>query len=627
VDAAEALDRVVAGLGSAGEPRPGQRAMAEAVERAIVTGRHLFVQAGTGTGKSLGYLVPAILSGRRVVVATATKALQDQLIDKDLPFLERHLGRPFTFAYLKGRSNYLCVQRAREAATAGQEQLAIDGMGEAKVGRQLRKLLVWASEELQRQGTGDRAALPFEPAPSAWAAVSVSARECPGARQCPSGEVCFGERARERAAEVDVLVVNSFLYAVHLAGEGGVLPEHDVVVIDEAHVLEEVMSATAGVEIGASRFVAVARAVRGVLADDELIATVAEAGNRLADALDDVGRQRVRVLDGALEIAMTTGRARLERALGGLRQIKDPPPAVAPRRDRAVLLVSNLIEDIDAVAALPDSGVVFVETGPTSAPVLRLAPIDVREALAGLWSSATVVLTSATLNPTLPARLGAPPANHDYLDVGSPFDYKANARLYCARDIPAPNADGWETAMHDELAALIEAAGGRTMALFTSWRRMETAVGALRSRVATPILAQGELPKPKLVERFAADEATSLFATMGFWQGIDVPGRSLSLVTIDRLPFSPPDDPLLQARRERAGPAAFSLIDVPRAATLLAQGVGRLIRTAVDRGVVAVFDRRLATSQYRQPILDALPPMRRVVDRAEVEAFLRDLVV
>jgi ATP-dependent DNA helicase DinG len=180
--------------------------------------------------------------------------------------------------------------------------------------------------------------------------------------------------------------------------------------------------------------------------------------------------------------------------------------------------------------------------------------------------------------------------------------------------------------MHHELVSLIEAAGGRTMALFTSWRRMEAAVSALRSRVATPIIAQGELPKPKLVERFATDEATSLFATMGFWQGIDVPGRSLSLVTIDRLPFSPPDDPLIQARRERAGPDAFTLIDVPRAATLLAQGVGRLIRNSVDRGVVAVFDRRLATSQYRHPILEALPPMRRVVDRAEVEAFLRSIV-
>jgi ATP-dependent DNA helicase DinG len=600
--------------------------MVEAVERAIATGRHLFVQAGTGTGKSLGYLVPAILSRRRVVVATATKALQDQLIQKDLPFLERHLGRRFTYAYLKGRSNYLCVQRAREAATAREEQLALDGVGGAKVGGQLRRLIVWTSEELDRKGTGDRADLPFEPAPSAWAAVSVSARECPGARNCPSGDVCFGERARERAAEVDVLVVNSYLYGVHLAGEGGVLPGHDVVVIDEAHVLEEVMSATAGVEIGASRFVAVARAVRGVLAEEELVASLGEAGDRFADALDAIGRQRVRVVDGALETAIVTGRGRLERALAGLRQIKDPPEAVAPKRDRAVLLVSNLIEDLDLVSALPEAAVVFVESGPTSPPVLRLAPIDVREALAGLWASATVILTSATLNRALPARLGVPADAHDFIDVGSPFDYKANARLYCARSLPPPNAEGWEDAMHDDLAALIEAAGGRTMALFTSWRRMEAAVAALRPRVATPIVAQGELPKPKLVERFTRDEATSLFATMGFWQGIDVPGRSLSLVTIDRLPFSPPDDPLVQARRERAGPDAFALIDVPRAATLLAQGVGRLIRTSVDRGVVAVFDRRLATSQYRHPILEALPPMRRVVDRADVEAFLREIV-
>jgi ATP-dependent DNA helicase DinG len=386
------------------------------------------------------------------------------------------------------------------------------------------------------------------------------------------------------------------------------------------------MSATAGIEIGASRFVAVARAVRGVLAEDELVAGLGEAGDRFADALDAIGRQRVRVVEGALESAIVTGRGRLERALGGLRQIKDPPAGVAPKRDRAVLLVSNLIDDLDAVAALPDAGVVFVESGPTSPPLLRLAPIDVREALAGLWSSAIVILTSATLSRSLPARLGVPPDALDFIDVGSPFDYRINARLYCARDLPPPNSDRWEPQMHDELAALIEAAGGRTMALFTSWRRMEAAVEALRPRLTTPIVAQGEQTKPRLVERFATDEATSLFATMSFCQGIDVPGRSLSLVTIDRLPFSPPDDPLLQARRERAGPAAFTLIDVPRAATLLAQGVGRLIRTSVDRGVVAVFDRRLATSEYRHPILEALPPMRRVVDRAEVEAFLQSIV-
>ena len=263
--------------------------------------------------------------------------------------------------------------------------------------------------------------------------------------------------------------------------------------------------------------------------------------------------------------------------------------------------------------------------GPAGTPVLREAPIDVRPALRPLFDEPTVVLTSATLDEELPRRLGMPGDRTRFLDVGSPFDFRANARLYCAVDLPDPRAPDFEAAMHDELAVLIGAAGGRTLALFTSWRRMTAAVSALRSRLAHPILAQGDLPKPALVSRFGSEEASCLFATMGYWQGIDVPGRSLSLVTIDRLPFAPPDDPLLQARREKAGAAAFATIDVPRAAILLAQGTGRLIRTTSDRGVVAVLDRRLAVSSYRQQILAALPPMRRVVDRDEVVAFLRSI--
>ena len=290
-------------------------------------------------------------------------------------------------------------------------------------------------------------------------------------------------------------------------------------------------------------------------------------------------------------------------------------------------LVSSLVDDLDAMVDLPSTRVTWVEPGPGPAghPVLRQAPIDVKAALAPLFDEPSVVLTSATLSDTLPDRLGMPPDRSRFLDVGSPFDFKTNARLYCAVHLPDPRAAAFEAAMNDELAVLMEAAGGRTLALFTSWRRMRAAVEALRDRVAFPILAQGDLPKPALVAAFGSDEATCLFATMGFWQGIDVPGRSLSLVTIDRLPFTPPDDPLVQARREEAGPAAFTLIDVPRAATMLAQGTGRLIRTAADRGVVAVLDRRLATGSYRQHILAALPPMRRVVDRSEVVAFLRSI--
>jgi ATP-dependent DNA helicase DinG len=298
---------------------------------------------------------------------------------------------------------------------------------------------------------------------------------------------------------------------------------------------------------------------------------------------------------------------------------------VAARALRARQTATALVEDIDAVAAPADDHVLFV-TGPDHAPALRLAPLDVAELLAErLWSQRTAVLTSATLAPGFAPRLGLPQGPEDLLDVGSPFDFPHNGLIYCAARLPRPTDPRWADAAIDELAALIEAAGGRTLALFTSYKAMHRAVEALRPRLPYPLDAQGDLPKQALVERFAQDPATCLFATMSFWQGIDVPGPSLSLVTIDRLPFPRPDDPLLQARREHAGPGAFSAIDVPRAATLLAQGAGRLIRTASDRGAVAVLDPRLATASYGPKFVATLPGMRRTRDRAEIEAFLREL--
>jgi ATP-dependent DNA helicase DinG len=284
-----------------------------------------------------------------------------------------------------------------------------------------------------------------------------------------------------------------------------------------------------------------------------------------------------------------------------------------------------LLDDLDAVAAPSDAQVLFV-TGPEHAPMLRLAPLDVSGLLRDrLWSRRPAVLTSATLPPGFGPQLGLPQRSGELLDVGSPFDYPANGLIYCAARLPRPNDPRWADAAIDELAALIDAAGGRTLALFTSYKAMNRAVDALRIRLDVPLIAQGDRPKQALIDRFAAEPETCLFATMSFWQGIDVPGPSLSLVTIDRLPFPRPDDPLLQARREHAGPGAFAAIDVPRAATLLAQGVGRLIRTSTDRGAVAVLDPRLATARYGPKIVATLPKMRRTRDRAEIEAFLREL--
>jgi ATP-dependent DNA helicase DinG len=639
-EVAVTLRRVVTALPGGGEGRPGQVRMAEAVATAVAEGRHLVVRAGTGTGKTLGYLVPAILSGRRVVVATATRALQDQLASKDLPFLEKHLDHAFEWAILKGRSNYVCIQRLAElaptdssgssGARAGGDQLGLggldgfDGFADAADPAELARLAEWARTTV----TGDRAELHHEPSDAAWAAVSTTSRDCPGAHRCPRGADCWGEAARERAAEADVVVVNLHLYGLDLASGGAILPDHDVAIIDEAHQVDDIISATTGVELTAGRLTHLGRMLRGILADaGDTIARVTDAGSLLTEALAAHRDQRlVTPLPTDLADTLVRLRSRVEQAQAALRSIPDDATDdVTARTMRARQAATSLLDDIDAVAQPGEAHVLFV-AGSERSPVLRLAPLDVAPLLQDrLWSQRPAVLTSATIVPGFGTRLGLPSRPDDLLDVGSPFDYQAKGLIYCAAGLPRPTDPAWSDAAIDELAALIEAAGGRTLALFTSYRAMHRAVEALRARLAYPLLAQGELSKPVLVDRFAGEPETCLFATMSFWQGIDVPGPSLSLVSIDRLPFPRPDDPLLQARREHAGAGAFDAIDVPRAATLLAQGAGRLIRTPEDRGAVAVLDPRLATARYGPKIVAALPRMRRTKDRAEIERFLRGL--
>jgi ATP-dependent DNA helicase DinG len=424
-----------------------------------------------------------------------------------------------------------------------------------------------------------------------------------------------------------VVVVNTYLYGLHLASDGAILPDHDVAVIDEAHQLEDVISATSGFQLGGGRFVALGRVTGAIIDDPQLLADLQAAGARLGDALgEEVGRRLRQGVTGDLADAVALGRQRADAVMSALRAVPDDGPGdVAARKQRAMRAATALIDDIDAVLDVPPTHVAWVE-GPDDAPSLNVAPIDVAEVLRStLWDQATVVLTSATIPAHAGERLGLEPDRFDDLDVGSPFDYEANALLYCAAHPPDPRSDAYEAALHEELGALIDAAGGRTLALFTSWRAMHTAVDALRDRLPGRMLTQSDLPKPALIEAFTTDESSCLFATMGFWQGVDIPGPSLSLVTIDKLPFPRPDEPLLQARREQVRGQAFEVVDLPRAATMLAQGAGRLIRTATDRGVVAVLDARLASARYRWEIVNALPPMRRTKDRAEVEAFLRTL--
>jgi ATP-dependent DNA helicase DinG len=621
------------------EDRPSQKRMAEAVANSIRERRHLVVQAGTGTGKSLAYLVPVLALGQRAVVSTATKALQDQLAKRDLPQLAASLDSPVVFAVLKGRSNYICAQRIAEIS-GGDEQLVIQEDAAAgaspqpgPLGREVRRLVNW-SENTQ---TGDRAELPFEPTPFAWAQVSVSARDCPGAARCPSGERCFAEAAREAASNADVVVVNTHLYATSLAIGGELLPPHDVVVFDEAHELEDIASASFGFEIGPGRLQALARATRPILDDPSSAVAVEEAGLLLSETLcPHRGSALARPLDDSTLDRLVITRERVAKLLADIRKAVraasdnqgNVEAGVRARHLRAQQAASHLERDLGEVIDLPESKVAWVE-GPEHAPLLKVAPLDVGFEMASrLWErveAPTAVLTSATIPPRLPERLGLPPGSFDQLDVGSPYAYDEQALLYCPLHLPDPRDPGYEAAMHEELLQLIDAAEGRTLALFTSWRAMNAAAEALRPRVRWSVLTQSDLPKPALVERFTTDEHSCLFATMGFWQGVDVPGSALSVVTIDRLPFSRPDDPLLQARRARLGREAFGLIDVPRAATLLAQGVGRLIRTRSDRGVVAVLDTRLGRASYRWALVNALPPMRRTRYREDVIAFLAPL--
>ena len=418
-------------------------------------------------------------------------------------------------------------------------------------------------------------------------------------------------------------------------------------VFDEAHELEDIASAAFGFEIGAGRFGALARTTRPLLDDESATAAVDEAGlllDRRPPPATGAPSCRARSTtrprnawwwpasacsDSWRMCAGPSGRATTQ-ARAGSTASTPPVPTGAAGSSSAGPAVGQPPAGATWTrsSSCPHSQVAWVE-GPDHAPLLRVAPLDVgasfEERLWGREDAPTAVLTSATIPPRLGERLGLAPGSFDVLDVGSPFAYDEQALLYCPLHLPDPRHPAYEAAMHDELAALIDAAEGRTLALFTSWRAMTAAAEALRPRVRWPVLTQSDLPKPALVARFSADEHSCLFATMGFWQGVDVPGPALSVVAIDRLPFPRPDDPLLQARRANLGRDAFDLIDVPRAATLLAQGTGRLIRSRSDRGVVAVLDSRLGTARYRWDLIRALPPMRRTRHRADVEAFLAPL--
>lgn len=601
-----------------GEERPGQDDMARAVAESLAQNRNIIVQAGTGTGKSLGYLVPAILSGRTAVVATATKALQDQLHTHDLPLLAAHLDHEFTWAVVKGRSNYVCRQRIEEFASTA-DTFDFDDLS-ARVKEEIAEVATWT----RSTPTGDLEEYPGTLLDRTRVAVTVSSDECPGRDKCPQGTACFAERAREAAAAADVVVVNYHLYGAHISSGGFILPDHEVVVFDEVQQLESIMSDSVGVQISPGRLSALAAVVRKVIASNEP-ESLMKFSDILHSALSEhAGKRLPSPLPPEIATPLSNTRLTLNDILSALRAIESDNDDLKQRVLRAQSQCTRLATHIDTALGPIEGFVAYVE-GTPQRPALAVSPLHVGEIMNdAVWDNHVAILTSATVPITLPERIGLDSTKTDIVSVPSPFDYEKNSLLYCSPLFPDRNDRGFDEFVHEELTALITAAGGRTLALFTSNRALDLAATEVQKRVPFPILTTRDHSRGQLISKFMENEEACIFASQSFFQGVDLPGRTLSLVVLDKLPFPRPDDPLLGARRDAVGrDESFALIDLPLATTALAQAAGRLIRTADDRGVVAVLDRRLAKMRYSKVMLDALPPMSRTRNRQEVEDFLR----
>jgi ATP-dependent DNA helicase DinG len=663
------LAAAVTALG--GAERSGQVTMASAVAHALDTGEHLAVQAGTGTGKSLAYLVPAIRhaveSGKTVVVSTATIALQRQLVERDLPrlaaALEPELGSAPEFAILKGRRNYLCLHRLGSGAPEDPDEALFDAFAVSKMGREVQRLHAWAEKTQE----GDRDELVPGVSEQAWRQVSVSARECLGVSRCPVGIDCFAEKAKAVAAKVDVVVTNHALLAIDAITGIPVLPEHDVVVIDEAHELVDRVTAVATAELLAVGISAAARRC-AKLVDDRDADLLEAAADSLTVALSEMepGRwERLPEPVTGVLAAIRDAAWSCRTAIGPVKPgMNSSDPEAAASRTAALALLEEVHDtSVRVLVAFdqPDPAkrhdVVWLVNEERRGLVVKVAPLSVGGLLRqNLFDGATVVLTSATLAlggsfDGLARQWGLPAENSVHsdpatatgkqapsdssgpkwssLDVGSPFAHASSGILYIAKHLPAPGRDGLVEAYLTEIEGLVAAAGGRTLGLFSSMRAAKTAAEAMRERLDTPILCQGDDSTGQLITKFAADEATSLFGTLSLWQGVDVPGRSLSLVILDRIPFPRPDDPLLVARQravEAHGGNGFLTVAANHAALLLAQGVGRLLRGVDDRGVVAVLDPRLMTARYGGYLRASLPPFWQTTDPTVVRAALARLV-
>ena len=658
----ELLAIAVAALG--GSERSGQLEMATAVAKAFETGEHLVVQAGTGTGKSLAYLVPAIVRAisddSPVVVSTATIALQRQLVDRDLPRLADSLAdalprRP-RFALLKGRRNYLCLNKIHNGAAGPDDQEAdeegsaerpqeelFDAMAVTALGREVQRLTAWASTT----DSGDRDDLKPGVAERSWSQVSVSARECLGVARCPFGSECFSERARSRAGKADIVVTNHALLAIDAVAESAVLPEHALLVVDEAHELADRVTSVATAELTPATLGVASRRITR-LVDPELTQRLEATTANFAAAIHDATPGRVDHLDEEMATYLTALRDVATAARSAIATTSDAKAASA--RAEAVAALSEISDTASRILtsfapAIPDrTDVVWLEhedNRGSPRPVLRVAPLSVAGLLHNqVFSRSTTVLTSATLTiggsfDAMATAWGLTGLDTEDdqpwrgLDVGSPFQHAKAGILYVAAHLPPPGRDSVGSAEQlTEIAELITAAGGRTLGLFSSMRAARAAAEAMRERLPTPVLCQGDDSTSALVEQFSAETETSLFGTLSLWQGVDVPGPSLSLVLIDRIPFPRPDDPLLSARQRAVvarGGNGFMAVAASHAALLLAQGSGRLLRRVTDRGVVAVLDSRMVTAGYGRYLRASLPPFWQTTSAAQVRGALERL--
>lgn len=645
----DALAQVVEKIG--GSTRDGQIQMANAVAKAFKDETHLLVEAGTGTGKSLGYIVPALVRAadgvkpdgtNRTVIATATLALQRQLIEKDLPAatdaFNELTGKKVSFAVLKGRHNYICLDRFHRGPVDPDEDQDATLFQESKstLGRQAKKLRAWVDET----STGDRDDYAGDLDPRLWRGVSISGRECVGASKCPWGQECFAEAAKAQAFASDVVITNHALLAIHTIENHPLIPDHDAIVIDEGHELVDRTTTALACSLDdrdLGRAAGMARKFISASLHDKLV----ELGDDLEDVLNNLENSgtmsRITEFSPALKIVLTSIKETTKAAITDLGPSSQDDPDEAAGKHRARTNLKEVFDTSSEILSTDEHSVTWLDLSRSA--TLHHAPLSVANFLGeSLFGEQTVVLTSATLQvagkmDATAKAVGLEEGQWIGLDVGSPFDYGKQGILYCAAHLPAPSSQGLPEEALDELIDLIDAAGGRTLSLFSSWRGVERAAEYLklrfRDRDDRPIIvAQKGDSVAELVRRFKETPESTLLGTVSLWQGIDVPGDTCTLVTIDRIPFPRPDDPVFAARAARVdetGGSGFRSISLPRAALLLAQGVGRLIRSTEDRGVVAVLDSRLATANYGSVLRKSLPPLWWTTDKEAVTSALTRL--